>query len=196
MAYFSSSGQFGAGMQNPKFGSWANQSPTPWAENWWQQADPSKAISAEQNDVRRQMNANFNNAANRMGAMGMLGGRGTSGGGGSSTPYAGALGGIATDASRQMADIANKYQYQAASDEANRRAGAWDAGQNRELAWNTSRGNWAMQNQGQQNALAQDWWDKYYNAALQGGSPEWWQNWQTGGIPQMQQYMGAVNPWL
>lgn len=190
MPYYGTSGQFGAGMQNPQFGNWATQSPTPWAESWWKQADPTQAIAGAQNDVRRQMAGNFNSAANRLGAMGMTGR------GGQSTPAANMLGGIATDASRQMAEIANKYTYDAANQEANRRQGAWDAGQNRELAWNTQRGNWQMQQQQNQQALAQDWWQRYYDAALKGGSQQWMQQWQTGGMPQYQQYMQATNPWL
>ena len=189
MPYYSSSGQFGAGLMNPQFGSFAQQSPTPWAESWWQQTDPTKAIEGAQNDIKRQSAGMFNSAANRLGAMGMGSGRGT--------PAQNAFGGIATDASRQMAEVANKYTYDAANQEANRRAGAWDAGQNRELAWNQQKGNWKMSAEQQQQALRADWWQRMQQALMAGGTPEYMAGWQTQNMPAANQYSKSLqNPWL
>ena len=157
MAYFANSGQFGAGMQNPQY------QQSPWL------VDPTNAIQSGQNDIRRSMNQNMNNVASRLGAQGMIGASP-----GNSGVYAQQLGNVATDASRQMADVTNKYSYDAANQNANRFLTA----------------------QQQQQALLQDWWNRYYNSALQGGSQEWMQNWQSGGIGQAQQYAKSVNPWL
>src|SRR3990167_8722182 len=125
MAYYSTGGQFGGGYQNPQFGQWAPQSPTPWNEDWWKQASPQAAISGAQNDIRRNMYGNFNAAANRLGASGGLQG----------TPYKTALTRQANDSSRQMAEVANKYTYDAANQEANRRLSAWESGQGRQYGW-------------------------------------------------------------
>ena len=103
MAYFANSGQFGAGMQNPQY------QQSPWL------VDPTNAIQSGQNDIRRSMNQNMNNVASRLGAQGMIGASP-----GNSGVYAQQLGNVATDASRQMADVTNKYSYDAANQNANR----------------------------------------------------------------------------
>jgi hypothetical protein len=157
MPFYGNSGQFGAGMQNPQY------QQSPWL------VDPTNAIQSGQNDIRRGMNQNMNNVASRLGAQGMIGANPTNSG-----VYAQQLGNVATDASKQMADVTNKYSYDAANQNANRFLSA----------------------QQQQQALQQDWWARYYDALKSGGSADYMQQWQNAGIPQAQQYAKATNPWL
>jgi hypothetical protein len=119
----------------------------------------------------------FNSAANRLGAMGM--------GSGAGSPAQNAFGSIATDASVQMADVANKYTYEASNQEANRRANAWDSGQNRQLSL-----------QQQNSALQSDWWARMQQALMAGGSTGYMANWQNQNMPAANQYQQSMNPWL
>ena len=179
MAMFGTSGQFGSGQyQNP-------QMQSPWL------VDPTNAIQSGQNDIRRGMNQNMNNVAARLGASGMIGASP-----GNSGVYAQQLGNVATDASRQMADVTNKYSYDAANQNANRATDLYNQNSNRALQKWTTQGGWAMDTQAQAAALQSDWWNRYYDALKSGGSQQYMQQWQAGGIPQSQQYAKSINPWL
>ena len=179
MPMYGTQGQFGGGMQNPQFGQWASQAANPWEQPWWQQADPRAAIQGAQNDIVRGANDMFNRAGSYLGASGTQGG----------TPWANKMGGIATDASRQMAESANRYTYEAANSEANRRAGAWDSSQNRQLSWN-------QQQSGQQNQQLSDYWQRQYDAMLRGGSNEYMNKWQQQQTPWANAFANQQpSPW-
>lgn len=168
MPYYPTGGQFGAGRSNPQFGG------TPWQTDWWSAPDPTQAMQGPMNDVRRGAAGMFNSAANRLGQMGM----------GSGGVIQDAYGGIATDASRQMAEIGNKYAYGAQENEANRRLTAQQGAAD---SWNQG------QNRAQQNN--QDYWARMYDSMLRGGSTDYMNQWQSKQTPWAQQYMRSANPW-
>jgi len=98
--------------------------------------DPSAVIAGAQPAIMEQMNQAFADAGNRFGSSGMVG-----------TPYAGALGEASRRASTDIADITNRYQFQAASDAANReQQRALAEYQGNLNAWGQA-GNWAHQGQ-------------------------------------------------
>ena len=73
--------------------------------------DPTAAIESAQPGITRQMTANFNEAANRLGQAGMLGfSSGKMAGG---TPYQDLLGQAAGEATDRTAELRNKYAYDA-----------------------------------------------------------------------------------
>jgi hypothetical protein len=71
--------------------------------------DPSSVIASAQPGIMEAMNNAFADAGNRFGSSGMVG-----------TPYADALGAASRGAANDIANITNQYQFQAASDAANR----------------------------------------------------------------------------
>lgn len=71
--------------------------------------DPSAVIASAQPGIMENMNNAFADAGNRFGSSGMVG-----------TPYADALGQASRGAANDIANITNQYQFQAASDAAQR----------------------------------------------------------------------------
>lgn len=179
MPMYGTNGQFGGGYQNPQYGK------TPWEQSWWTPPDFTAAMQGAQNDITRGANSQFLKAAQYLGNSGMQGG----------TPWSGTMGGIATDASRQMAEVGNRYAYEAQQQEANRRlqaqqgaANSWGQGQQRQHEMNLAQGGWNQQNM-------QDYWNRQYDAALRGGSNDWMNQWQTAQTPWAQQYAQSFRNW-
>lgn len=180
--------QFGGSwMSNPQMGSW-NQYLQQYASAPFNNpytpgsVDPTNAINSAKPLIQSQMNQNFATAAGRLGRPSTA----------NSSPYQTAFGRVAQDASNQFANTTYNYLYDASKFNAGQNqdwaktvynAGANAAGQQSAQDY----GAWSLQTElGDKNMS--DWWQRYYNWYLAGGSPENMQQWQNKGLPMFDQY--------
>ena len=137
--------------------------------------DPSAVIASAQPGIMEQMNNAFADAGVRFGSSGMVG-----------TPYASALGDASRNAANDIANITNQYQFQAATDAAQRE-------QQRQLAeYEGNLRGWAQAGDWQHQGQMADQ-DRDFGAWSQQGDWQYGAN-QAGQDRNMQRWM-AENNW-
>ena len=143
------------------------------------QVNPAQAIQSAVPGIQEQMNKNFATAASRLGRPATQ----------RSSPYQTAFGNVARGASNDLANITNQYMYDASKFNAGQ-AQDWATNQYNTGAGAASQG--ASQGFGREqmaNQTQQDWWQRYYDWYLRGGSPSNMNYWQGAGQPLVNQYM-------